>query len=89
MDQELKILGEIKDEGGCIFPLIDPRTGKRSRLCGEATPILDSKGNKQAFCAEHYRLLRNHVPKEMAKFKRKKKKPKPKPLMRSSIIVPQ
>lgn len=60
MDWEHEILGKINDEGGCIFPVLDP-DGKRRHMCGKETPILDELGNKRPFCAEHEQVVRKFI----------------------------
>jgi hypothetical protein len=59
MDLETKIL-EQDDEGGCIFPVIDPVTGRRSHLCGAKT-LYSPDGSKRAFCVEHGKNVRQYA----------------------------
>ena len=55
MEHEYREETEIR--GGCTFPVLDKETGKRSKLCGASTPILDSEGQALAFCAEHRNVI--------------------------------
>lgn len=53
-------LEQAASDQGCIFPILDD-DGKRRRLCGEPTIILDQSGNKRAFCAKHAQIVAEKV----------------------------
>lgn len=58
----LEIMGLERSDGdqGCIFPVLGA-DGKRRRICGEPTPILDQSGNKRAFCSHHWKMINEWV----------------------------
>ena len=55
--------------GGCVFPIIDSYTGRRTKLCGEPTPILDHNGENRGFCSRHLNMI-EEITKERMREKR-------------------
>ena len=53
---DIKLRVDQDSGGGCIYPVLDPLTGKKSKLCGkEAMKTLDINGAKRAFCLDHFK----------------------------------
>ena len=57
MNFELEFLGGATDDesGKCIFPVYNPKTGKRDAICGKKT-LVSPSGVPFSMCAEHRKM---------------------------------